>query len=159
MAAAIGGALFVITGYGTGLGITTLADPTIAIAKPPVASTSPAQTMPSEPLPTIAAPVVAQAPASAPILTAPTPTFSPPVVSVPAPSTPVPSTASCASPMTPSGGGGLLSLDLTGTAAPLLRILDGLPVVGSLLTTPVLANGACRPAPTCCPVDARTAVR
>lgn len=167
IAAAIGGGVFVIVGYGTGLGITASALPTMTIAKPAVpggsAPTTPSMSMP----PNVALGAIQAAPVSAPILTAPVRIFRTPALTVP--SAPSPSrsdqrsTAACPAPSSETPTGGLLALDLSGVAAPVLQLLDGLPVVGSLLggTSPTTGPTAssCPSAVPCCMVGGRAVRR
>lgn len=168
VAAAIAGGVFVIVGYGTGLGITTTTVPMATITKPavPPMSGMAGSATPTETVPSLAVPPAGQvAPSSAPILTAPIPTVHPPEVNVPpaSPSSPSPSTEPCATSSAATANGGLLSLDLIGVATPLLKILDGLPVLGSLLdgtngaTSPPM--GSCPQAVSCCVVGGRVVRR
>lgn len=157
VAAALSGAAFIVVGYGTGLGVSTVADPSASFTRPPIPAAIPSIVAPPSALPTIAAPVAAQSmPTTAPVLTAPLAAAPPPVIVV---IDPQPAAAPACQPSAPSTArtGLLADLDLSTLASPVTKILGTVPIVGSLLAPP--STAPCPTAASCCPTSEAASAR
>lgn len=156
IAAAISGAAFIVVGYGTGLGISNVADASASFTRPTAPPPSAIVVPPSPTLPTIATPpVTPPAAAAAPILSAPRVVPRPVIIVVMQQSSP---SLSCPTAAPPDATGLLSGLDLASLTRPVTNLLGTLPLVGSLLGQPVAASLTCPPKSACCPT-ARTASR
>lgn len=162
--AALGGAVLIIGGYGTGLGISNVDSAAAVIARPasPSVSTSP-MSVPAATLPAVSAlpPATVQAAsAAAPILTAPVPTYRVLVVTLSSPQRGDSTTSCSPKPGATLNTGLLSSLDLSGVISPVTNLLGGLPLLGGVLgTAGASSRTACLESQPCCAVARREATR